>query len=86
MVDQLHAYTGWEQRTYSAYLTPTADGGVVTLVGTPGMAPVTVWRAAGNEVLSSVPGDGLWAPVQQETAAKPSRKAAASPVAEAASG
>lgn len=83
MADQLYGYTGWEQRIYSGYRTPAADGGVTTLIGTPGMDPVAVLRAAGNEDLPEVPAGGWWEPVQPETPTKSSsRKAASAPAAE----
>lgn len=82
MADQLYAYTGWEQRIFSGYRTDAADGGVTTLIGSPGMDPVAVLRAAGNEGLPEVPVGGWWEPVQPETPPKSPRKQTAAPAAE----
>lgn len=61
-----YTYLGAEERIYSGYLTANADGDVSTLVGTPGMPPVAVVRAAGNEHLPEIPEDGLWADGDQQ--------------------
>ncbi len=68
------AYIGWEQRTYSGYLSVVDDGEVATLVGTPGMDPVVIQRAAGNETLPEVPADGMWTSAELESPAKPPPK------------
>lgn len=78
-----YAYLGAEERTYPAYLAAPPDGDVKTLVGTPGMSPVVVVRAAGNEHLPEVPEDGLWAtadhPATADTPADSEPAAAAKP-------
>lgn len=78
MAAEKHAYIGWEQRTYSGYLTAAANGEVSTLIGRPGMDPVVILRAAGNEMLPEIPTDGLWTSVEPETPARSTRKQAAS--------
>lgn len=77
MADQRYAYTGWEQRTYASYLALSDGGGVATLVGTPGMDPVVILRAAGNETLPEIPADGMWTSAEPEVPAKSTRKQSA---------
>lgn len=74
MAAEKHAYIGWEQRTYSGYLSMAGDGQVSTLVGTPGMDPVVVIRAAGNETLPEIPADGMWTSSAPDSPARPARK------------
>lgn len=74
MADLRYAYTGWEQRTYASYLALSESGEVATLVGTPGMEPVTILRGAGNETLPEIPADGMWTSAEPGTPAKSPRK------------
>lgn len=57
-----YAYTGAEERIYSAYLAVAPDGTTTTLIGTPGMDPIGIRKAGGDdgEPLPDVPGDGSW--------------------------
>lgn len=91
MPPDLYAYLGVQEKTYPAYLEVPADGPARTLIGTPGMDPVAIRKAAGADLgpdvgadgepaprppLPDVPGDGSW--VLVDPPANPPAKAAAS--------
>lgn len=61
-----YTYTGWGELTFGSYLAVAPDGETSTLVGTPGMTPVIIRRAGGNEQLPDVPAL-YWEPVDQAT-------------------
>lgn len=64
-----YAYTGWEERIFSSYL--RLDGNQVsTLIGIPGMDPVEILRAAGNEGLPEYPLGGWWVPSEPTSQAE----------------
>lgn len=62
MPPDLYSYLGAQEFTYPAYLQVAEDGTTSTLIGTPGMDPVAIRRAAGNDTLPEIPGDGHWSP------------------------